>query len=113
MAKPLFTFDERSMRRISAVVQKVEGPGNQSGDKWYQTKTNAPTLKIGKTNGPWLKGSADTLEMWLRNKDGDMEKFLKKDGTPFTFDAYNLFADVEAGKFVACLSNFLIAAECD
>ena len=113
MAKPLFTFDERSMRRISAAVQKVEGPGNQSGDKWYQTKTNAPTLKIGKTNGQWSKGNEVTLEMWRRNKDGDMEKALKKDGTPFTFNAYNLFADVEADKFVACLSGYLLAAECD
>ena len=108
MAEPVYTFDKQSMRRISAAVQKSEGVKDRKGNKWYPVKGGGgATLQIGKTTAEWTKGTDTTLEVWKRNAAGDMEK-----GTG-TFTAYNLFADVAAGKFVGCLSGQLIAAECD
>lgn len=68
---------------------------------------SSSTLQIGKTTSTWSIDSEATLDAWIRNADGDMEK---GDGT---FTAYNVFAEVESGKFVACLSCFLIAAQCE
>ena len=68
---------------------------------------SSSTLQIGKTSSTWSINSEATLDTWIRNADGEMEK---GEGT---FTAYNLFAEVESGKFVACLSCFLIAAQCE
>ena len=108
MAEPVYTFDRQSMRRISAAVQKSEGVKDRKGNKWYPVKAaGGATLQIGKTTAAWTKGTDATVDVWKRNAAGDMEK-----GTG-TFTAYNLFADVEADKFVGCLSGFLVSAECD
>ena len=112
MAEPVYTFDKQSMRRISAAVQKSEGVKDRPGNKWYPVKGGGATLKIGKTTAKWTKGTDATLEAWNRNAAGDMEKVKKEDGTPVEFEAYNLFAAIEPGKFVACLNGFLISAEC-
>ena len=107
MPKPVYTFDRQSMRRISAAVQKVEGVKDRKGNKWYPVKGGAgATLQIGKTTAEWTKGTDATLDVWQRNEAGDMEK-----GTG-TFTAYNLFADIEDNKFVACLNGYLISGEC-
>ena len=96
------------MRRISAAVQKSEGVKDRKGNKWYPTKAGGgATLQIGKTTAKWEKFTDATLEVWQRNSDGDMEK-----GTG-TFTAYNLFAEVAADKYVGCIENMLISAECD
>ena len=68
---------------------------------------SSSTLQIGKTTSTWSINSEATIDTWIRNSDGDMEK---GEGS---FTAYNVFAEVKAGKFVACLSCFLIAAQCD
>ena len=107
MPEPAYTFDRQSMRRISAAVQKVEGVKDRKGNRWYPFRGGGATLQIGKTTAEWTKGTEATLEVWKRNAAGDMEKVTG------TFTAYNLFADVAADKFVGCMSNFLIAAECD
>ena len=108
MAEPVYTFDRQSMRRISAAVQKSEGVKDRTGNKWYPIKGGAgATLQIGKTTAEWGINTEATLDVWIRNADGNMEK-----GTG-TFTAYNLFADVAADKFVGCMSGFLIAAQCD
>ena len=107
MAEPVYTFDRQSMRRISAAVQKSEGVKDRTGNKWYPIKGGGATLQIGKTTAEWDINTEATLDVWVRNADGNMEK-----GTG-TFTAYNLFADVAADKFVGCMSGFLIAAQCD
>jgi hypothetical protein len=108
MAEPLFTFDRQSMRRISAAVQKSEGVKDRTGNKWYPVKGGGgASLKIGKTKAAWGINTEATLDVWVRNADGDMEKGEGE------FTAYNLFADVAAGKFVGCMSGFLVSAECD
>ena len=106
MAEPVYTFDRQSMRRISAAVQKSEGVKDRTGNKWYSVKGGGATLQIGKTTAERTKGTEATLDVWKRNAAGDMEA-----GTG-TFTAYNLFATIEADKFVACLNGFLISAEC-
>ena len=107
MAEPVYTFDRQSMRRISAAVQKSEGVKDRKGNKWYPVKGGGgAAFKIGKTTAEWAKGSEATLDVWVRNADGDMEK-----GTG-EFTAYNLFATIEADKLVGCLNGFLISAEC-
>ena len=111
MPEPAYTFDRQSMRRISAVVQKVEGVKDRKGNKWYPNTggSRGATLQIGKTKPGqvWTINSEATLDIWFRNAAGDMEK-----GTG-EFTAFNLFAEVAADKFVGCLSGFLVSAECD
>ena len=109
MAEPVYTFDRQSMRRISAAVQKSEGVKDRKGNKWYPVKGGGATLQIGKTKAgqAWNKNTEATLDVWVRNANtGNMEK-----GTG-EFTAYNLFANIEAEKFVACLNGYLISAEC-
>ena len=111
--KPIYTFDQQSMRRISTAVQKSEGVPGGKGNKWYPIKPErGAVFLIGKTTENWDKNTEAVLECWMRNADGDMVQVKKEDDTPTTFEAYNLFADVAADKFVGCLSNFLISAEC-
>ena len=107
MAEPVYTFDRQSMRRISAAVQKSEGVKDRKGNKWYPVKGGAGTaLRIGKTTEAWAINTEATLDVWVRNAAGNMEK-----GTG-EFTAYNCFASIEADKFVGCLNGFLISAEC-
>ena len=107
MAKPVYTFDRQSMRRISAAVQKSEGVKDRTGNKWYPVRGGGgATLQIGKTTASWGINTEATLDVWVRNAAGGMEK-----GTG-TFTAYNLFADIEDNNFVACLNGYLISGEC-
>ena len=108
MAEPVYTFDRQSMRRISAAVQKSEGVKDRKGNKWYPVKGGVATLQIGKTKADqaWAINTEATLDVWVRNAAGDMEK-----GTG-EFTAFNCFASIEAEKFVGCLNGFLISAEC-
>ena len=114
MADPLYTFDRQSMRRISAAVQKSEGVKDRTGNKWYPVKGTAASLKIGKTKAAWGINTEATLEVWKRNASvpGGMEPVTKDDGTAVTFTAFNLFANIDPEKFVACLNGFLISGEC-
>ncbi len=114
MSEFVYTFDRQSMRRISAAVQKSEGVKDRKGNKWYPVKGGGgATLQIGKTTAEWEKGNQATLNAWKRNEAGGMEPVTKEDGTAVTFTAYNLFADVAEDKFVGCIGQYLVSAECD
>ena len=105
-SEPVYTFDQQSMRRISKAVQKSEGAKDRKGNKWYPIKGTGSTLQIGKTKAgePWDKGKTAIVTV-----------YNKKDRTSTGQDSkeiFNLFADVEAEKWVAWIDGYLIAAEC-
>ena len=111
MPEPVYTFDRQSMRRISAAVQKVEGVKDRKGNKWYPVKGGASsTLQIGKTTAEWTQGTAATVEVYSKK---DRTPLTKANGSKQTADVFNLFADIEADKWVAWIDGYLIAAECD
>ena len=109
-----YKLTENSIRSINRTIRTVNqmrttGPVGDLPFRQNQKRQPAAgaTLQIGKTTAEWTKGTDATVDVWKRNAAGDMEK-----GTG-TFTASNLFADVEADKFVGCLSGFLVSAECD
>ena len=61
------------------------------------------TITIGKTTTAWTKGTSATVDVWA----GDPLA-----ATGGTVTAMNLFADIEADKWVAMLGGYLISAEC-
>ena len=113
MAEPVYTFDRQSMRRISAAVQKSEGVKDRTGNKWYPVKGGGgagATLQIGKTTADWTKGTAQDVNLY---NTADRTQIFEADGTtPKTANVYNLFADIQADKWVAFISGYLVAAEC-
>ena len=113
MAEPVYTFDRQSMRRISAAVQKSEGVKDRKGNKWYPVKGGGggATLQIGKTTAEWVKGTSQEVNLY---STADRTQMFEADGTtPKTASVYNLFANIEADKWVAFISGYLLAAECD
>ena len=112
MAEPVYTFDRQSMRRISAAVQKSEGVKDRKGNKWYPVRGGGgATLQIGKTTAAWTKGTLQEVNLY---STADRTQIFEADGTtPKTTSVYNLFADIEADKWVAFISGYLVAAECD
>ena len=113
MAEPVYTFDRQSMRRISAAVQKSEGVKDRKGNKWYPVKGGGggATLQIGKTTAEWVKGTSQEVNLY---STADRTQMFEADGTtPKTASVYNLFANIEADKWVAFISGYLVAAECD
>ena len=111
MPEPVYTFDRQSMRRISAAVQKVEGVKDRKGNKWYPLRgAGGSTLQIGKTTAAWPKGTEATVEVYSK-KDRTPE--TKPDGSRKTEKVFNLFADIQADKWVAWINGYLVAAQCD
>ena len=112
MPEPVYTFDRQSMRRISAAVQKSEGVKDRTGNKWYPVRgAGGATLQIGKTTAEWTKGTDQEVNLYNLK---DRTQLFETDGTtPKTASVYNLFADIEADKWVAFISGYLVAAECD
>ncbi len=110
MAEPVYTFDRQSMRRISAAVQKSEGVKDRKGNKWYPVKGGGATLQIGRTTAEWAKGTSQAVNLY---STADRTQIFEEDGRPKTTIVFNLFADVEANKWVAFISGYLLAAECD
>ena len=108
-----YRLTEGSVRSINATIRTVNQMRKTgiAGDlPFRQNQKRQPagaTLKIGKTTAEWGINTEATLDVWVRNADGNMEK-----GTG-TFTAYNLFADVAADKFVGCIGQYLVSAECD
>ena len=105
----------RSINRTIVAVNQMRKTGI-AGDLPFrqnqkrQPQTTGATLRIGKTKAgqAWAINTEATLDVWVRNADtGNMEK-----GTG-EFTAYNLFADVAADKFVGCIGQYLVSAECD
>lgn len=113
-AEPVYTFDRQSMRRISAVVQKVEGVKDRKGNKWYPIRggsgngTSYPIM-IGKTDAEWTKGTGQIIQPLQAATEDPI-------GDPVS--VLNLFATVAAGKWVAFSrmadgQAILLSAECD
>jgi len=87
---------------------KVSGPqGNLPFRQNQKRQPGGTSIQIGKTTAEWAKGSEATIDVWKKDGDGNV---VKGEGT---FKAYNLFVDVEADKFVACVGGWLVAAECE
>ena len=107
----------RSINRTIRTVNQMRTTGPNGDLPFRQNAKRQPggaTLQIGKTKADqaWAINTEATLDVWVRNADGDMESVTKEDGTQLTFTAYNCFASIEADKFVGCLNGFLISAEC-
>ena len=114
-----YKLTESSVRSINRTIRTVNqmrttGP---SGDlPFRQNQKRQPggtSIQIGKTTAAWTKGTEATIEVWKKDGAGGMEPSLKEDSTAIAFTAYNLFVDVEADKFVACVGGWLVAAECE
>ena len=106
----------RSINRTIVAVNQMRKTGIAGDLPFRQNQKRQPggaTLKIGKTTAKWEKGTLATVDVWKRNADGEMVQVTKEDGTVVTFTAENLFADVAADKFVGCVGQWLVSAECD
>lgn len=95
-------FSKDAAKRIAATVRKVEGmPGTDGlglGD--HQA---AYGVHLCKTTAKWTKGTEATLDLYNKKTRAATTRTLK---------AFNAFADVEAGRWVAVSGGLLIAAEC-
>ena len=104
----------RSINRTIVAVNQMRKTGI-AGDLSFrqnakrQTKGGA-TLQIGKTTEEWMKGTEAAINVY---KKEDRTPDTKADGSQKTADVFNLFADVEADKWVAWMDGYLVAAECD
>jgi hypothetical protein len=101
----IITFDSNASKRIAESVRFTEGlVANQSSGNWYQHRGGGATLQIGKTTVAWTKGTTATISVYAK---GD------RTATGDTAEVFNLFSDIEADKWVAFISGYLVAAECD
>ena len=100
--KNIYGFSEQDAGRISKAVKSVEAV-NRAGNKWYDYRSSANQIIIGKTTAAWPKGTKASVEVYV----GDPLELADRQA-----QAMNLFADIEAEKWVAILSGYLISAEC-
>ena len=113
-----YELTEGSVRSINATIRTVNQMRKTgiAGDlPFRQNAKRQPaagaTLQIGKTTAEWLKGSSQEVHLY---STADRTPIFEADGTtPKTASAFNLFADVGDAKWVAFISGYLIAAECD
>ena len=99
----------RSINRTIIAVNQMRKTGIAGDLPFRQNQKRQPggtSIQIGKTTAEWTKGTEATIDVWKKDGAGGMEK---GEGT---FKAYNVFVDVEADKFVACVGGWLVAAEC-
>ena len=107
-----YKLTESSVRSINRTIRTVNqmrttGPSGDLPFRQNQKRQPSGTsIQIGKTTTEWTKGTEATIDVWKKDGAGGM---VKGEGT---FKAYNLFVDVEAVKFVACVGGWLVAAEC-
>ena len=100
----------RSINRTIIAVNQMRKTGVAADRPFRQNQKRQPggtSIQIGKTTAEWEKGTEATIDVWKKDGAGGMEK---GEGT---FTAYNLFVDVEAKSFVACVGGWLVAAECE
>ena len=100
----------RSINRTIIAVNQMRKTGVAGDLPFRQNQKRQPggtSIQIGKTTAEWTKGTEATIDVWKKDGAGGMEK---GEGT---FKAYNVFVDVEADKFVACVGGWLVAAECE
>ena len=100
-----YSFNKGSAERIAKVVRTAEGPRDRPGVGWWDPRGRAAaTLQIGKTTAAWTKGTTATVEVYSK---------ADRTNTGKTADVFNMFADIGADKWVAFISGYLVAAECD
>lgn len=103
-----YTLTRKSLDRINRVCDAVESSAKER--TWYDPRPSSPypkripKLQIGKTTAAWSKGS--TADIPVHSKTDQQPTGATAAGV------INLFADVEAGKWVAFMDGILIAAEC-
>ena len=112
-----YRLTEGSVRSINATIRTVNQMRKTgiAGDlPFLQNAKRQPasvsTLQIGKTTAEWTQGTAATVDVYSKK---DRTPLTKADGSKQTADVFNLFADIEADKWVAWIDGYLIAAECD
>ena len=105
----------RSINRTIVAVNQMRKTGI-AGDLPFRQNARkggggGATLQIGKTTAAWTKGSEQEVNLY---STADRTQIFEADGTtPKAASVYNLFADIEADKWVAFISGYLVAAECD
>ena len=104
----------RSINRTIRTVNQMRTTGPNSDLPFRQNAKRQPaagaTLQIGKTTAAWTKGTDATVEVYSKK---DRTPLTKENGSKQTANVFNLFADIEADKWVAWIDGYLIAAECD
>jgi hypothetical protein len=112
-----YKLTEGSVRSINATIRTVNQMRKTgiAGDlPFRQNQKRQPggaTLRIGKTTAAWTKGTSQEVNLY---STADRTQLFEADGTtPKTASVYNLFADIEADKWVAFISGYLVSAECD
>lgn len=105
-----YTLTPQSARKIANAVDRINSLG-MSGGEWHPHRpvesrrrtSPASSIVIGKTTAAWNKGTSATVDVWAGDPLAD---------TGNTTEAMNLFADIEADKWVAMIGGYLISAEC-
>lgn len=112
-----YKLSEGSVRSINATIRTVNQMRKTgiAGDLPFRQNARkgggGATLQIGKTTAAWTKGTAQEVNLY---STADRTQIFEADGTtPKTAKVYNLFADIEKGKWVAFISGYLLAAECE
>ena len=103
----------RSINRTIRTVNQMRKTGVAGDLPFRQNQKRQPagsTLQIGKTTAAWTKLTEATIDVYSK-KDRTPE--TKPDGSNKTEAVFNLFADIEADKWVAWIDGYLISAECD
>ena len=98
----IYGFSEKDAARISQAVKGYEAV-NRSGNKWYDYRSSANQIIIGKTTAAWAKGTKASVDVYV----GDPLEAADRQA-----EALNLFADIAEDKWVALLGGYLISAEC-
>ena len=116
-----YKLSEGSVRSINATIRTVNQmrktgiagdlPFRQNAKRQPAVAGAGATLQIGKTTAEWTKGTAQEVNLY---STADRTQIFEADGTtPKTASVYNLFADIGDDKWVAFISGYLVAAECD
>lgn len=105
----------RSINRTIIAVNQMRTTGANGNLPFRQNARKGggggATLQIGKTTAEWTKGTAQEVDLYSTT---DRTPIFEADGTtPKTASVYNLFANIGTEKWVAFISGYLVAAECD
>ena len=109
-----YKLTEGSVRSINATIRTVNQMRKTgiAGDLPFRLNQKrqpaGDSLLLGKTQSEWKKNTSVKIKRWYYNAETD--SMVESDSEEFV--AYNLFATIEQGKFVGCISGMLIAAEC-
>ena len=102
-----FTIDDA--KRISTTVRRVESDPRVGRDPSKSGVAFDRAILIGKTDASHAKGASGTVSIWTGDPGSEVDSTRN-------VTAYNRFADVASGKWVAVANNgfgwYLIAAEC-